>query len=177
MRQKALVSGLLLLLSVAAAAAPASASERGKFHTEAFYAVSERGQALAASASEQENYHAEAFYAVSEPGNAAAAYAADGRDAGAGPASFSFPKISLPHIELPEIDFSKISKETEKERLREALESMDDLGISPKKLVRRVWNVITPKENGEKAGRMIEKARRMIEKAGNAGSAGGEVTA
>lgn len=62
------------------------------------------------------------------------------------------PKIGIPHIELPEIDFSKLDKETEKGKLREALEEMDRMGISPKMLLRRAWNLVFPKGVGKQTG-------------------------
>lgn len=77
------------------------------------------------------------------------------------------PKIGIPHIELPEIDFSKLDKETEKGKLREALEEMDRLGISPKMLLQRAWNLILPKRTGKQTGEKADsqEAAPVTEKA------------
>lgn len=67
--------------------------------------------------------------------------------------------ISLPRIELPEVDFSKITPESEKKRLREAISALDDLGLSPEKLAERAWDFLGRKENREKAGKAVEDLR------------------
>lgn len=86
------------------------------------------------------------------------AYREDSLEHGILQAGFSLPKIRLPHVELPEMDLSGFNGGSEKEKLREALKTMDDLGISPAKLVRRAWEFLSRKETKEK----LEKAAKKF---------------
>lgn len=80
------------------------------------------------------------------------------------------PEIDLPDIKLPEVDFSKIDREAEKEKLRKAVRTMDELGISPEKIAQRAWEFLSRKENQEK---IDEAAREIGEKVQNAAEESG----
>ena len=71
---------------------------------------------------------------------------------------------------LPEIDFSKIDTEAEKEKLREAVRTMDELGISPEKLAHRAWEFLTRKENKEKIEQAAKEIRDKVQDAAEDGS-------
>lgn len=66
---------------------------------------------------------------------------------------------------LPKFDLSHFDKDTEKEKLREAIRKMDELGISPEKLVERIWNFVNRKENKEKIDHVVDEIRDKTGKA------------
>ena len=66
---------------------------------------------------------------------------------------------------LPKIDFSEFDQDTEKEKLREAIKKMDELGISPEKLVDRAWSFLNRKENKEKIDHAMDELRDKTGKA------------
>ena len=72
-------------------------------------------------------------------------------------------KITLPKIDLPKIDFSRIDQEKEKEKLRDALQELDEKGLSTEKLAERLWSFLSRPENREKIENAADGAR---EKAG-----------
>ena len=67
---------------------------------------------------------------------------------------------------LPEIDFAEFDKDREKEKLREAIRTMDDLGISPEMLVKNAWSFINRKENREKIDKAVDGFRDKAEEIG-----------
>lgn len=71
---------------------------------------------------------------------------------------------------LPEIDFSEFDGEAEKEKLREAVRKMDEIGISPEKLARRAWEFVTRRENKEKIDNAARDIRDQLQKAAEEGS-------
>ena len=66
---------------------------------------------------------------------------------------------------LPKIDFSEFDQDTEKEKLREAIKKMDELGISPEKLADRAWSFLNRKENKEKIDHAMDELRDKTGKA------------
>ena len=52
------------------------------------------------------------------------------------------PDIDMPDIHLPDVDFFDFDEKTEKEKFREAIRKMDEMGISPEKLVERAWKLL-----------------------------------
>ena len=115
----------------------------------------------------------EAATAVSYPGEAAFADAADpaGLNAEKKNADQSIPEkikkrlpdINLPDIDLPDLDFSKIDAKKEKEKLREAVRKMDEIGISPDRLVQRAWKFLNRKDNREKIDEAVEDIRETVQ--------------
>ena len=74
-------------------------------------------------------------------------------------------KEKLPDIDLPEISFSEFDGKTEKEKLREAVREMDEIGISPEKLVQRAWKFLNRKDNQEKIKKTSEDVRDRVQNA------------
>lgn len=75
------------------------------------------------------------------------------------------PDIDLPDIKLPEISFSEFDGKAEKEKLREAVREMDEIGISPEKLVQRAWKFLNRKDNQEKIKKTSEDVRDRVQNA------------
>ena len=75
------------------------------------------------------------------------------------------PDIDLPDIKLPEINFSEFDGKAEKEKLREAVREMDEIGISPEKLVQRAWKFLNRKDNQEKIKKTSEDVRDRVQNA------------
>ena len=73
------------------------------------------------------------------------------------------PDIDLPDIHLPDLDFSKPDSKTEKEKLREAVRKMDEIGISPERLVQRAWKFLNRKDNREKIDEAVEDIRDRVQ--------------
>lgn len=73
------------------------------------------------------------------------------------------PDIDLPDIHLPDLDFSKIDAKEEKEKLREAVRKMDEIGITPERLVQRAWNFLNRKDNKEKIDEAVEDIRETVQ--------------
>lgn len=74
----------------------------------------------------------------------------------------------------------------EKEKLREAVKTLDEMGLAPDKLAKRAWDFISSKELADKLSQirdsLREKAGRLREKAGSlfgkkTGSVSGEIDA
>lgn len=74
-------------------------------------------------------------------------------------------KEKLPDIDLPEISFSEFDGKAEKEKLREAVREMDEIGISPEKLVQRAWKFLNRKDNQEKIKKTSEDVRDRVQNA------------
>lgn len=85
-----------------------------------------------------------------------------------GSEAFSFPEIRLPDLGFPEPDLSSFDKDKEKEKLREAIETLDKMGLSPEKVLERIWDAVRRPENRRKAGEAVEdirdRARELIGK-------------
>jgi coenzyme F420-reducing hydrogenase delta subunit len=64
---------------------------------------------------------------------------------------------------LPEIDFAEFDAAAEKEKLREAVRTMDELGISPEMLVRNAWDFLSRKENRKKIDQAVDDLRDKVE--------------
>ena len=73
------------------------------------------------------------------------------------------PDIDLPDIHLPDLDFSKPDSKAEKEKLREAVRKMDEIGISPERLVQRAWKFLNRKDNREKIDEAVEDIRDRVQ--------------
>ena len=73
------------------------------------------------------------------------------------------PDIDLPDIHLPDLDFSKPDSKAEKEKLREAVRKMDEIGISPERLVQRAWKFLNRKDNTEKIDEAVEDIRDRVQ--------------
>lgn len=72
-------------------------------------------------------------------------------------------KRKLPDIDLPDFDISKIDAKEEKEKLREAVREMDEIGISPERLVERAWKFLNRKDNREKIDEAVEGIRDRVQ--------------
>ena len=59
--------------------------------------------------------------------------------------------------------FSKIDAKKEKEKLREAVRKMDEIGISPDRLVQRAWKFLNRKDNREKIDEAVEDIRETVQ--------------
>ncbi len=64
---------------------------------------------------------------------------------------------------LPEIDFSEIDLKAEKEKFREAIRTLDEMGISPEKLAERIWDFLNRKDNKEIIDKTVEDIRDKVE--------------
>lgn len=73
---------------------------------------------------------------------------------------------------LPEIDFAEFDADAEKEKLREAVRTMDELGISPEMLVRNAWDFLSRKENRKKIDQAVDDLRDKVEEVTGGDSAG-----
>lgn len=73
---------------------------------------------------------------------------------------------------LPEIDFAEFDADAEKEKLREAVRTMDELGISPEMLVRNAWDFLSRKENRKKIDQAVDNLRDKVEEVTGGDSAG-----
>jgi hypothetical protein len=73
---------------------------------------------------------------------------------------------------LPEIDLAEFDADAEKEKLREAVRTMDELGISPEMLVRNAWDFLSRKENRQKIDRAVDDLRDKVEEVTGGDSAG-----
>ena len=71
--------------------------------------------------------------------------------------------IHFPKLPLPEVDLSHIDGEAEKEKLREALQALDEKGLSAEKIAGRLWAFVSSRENQEKIGEAAGKARDIAE--------------
>jgi hypothetical protein len=71
--------------------------------------------------------------------------------------------IHFPKLPLPEVDLSHIDGEAEKEKLREALQALDEKGLSAEKIAGRLWAFVSSRENQEKIGEAAGKARDTAE--------------
>lgn len=73
---------------------------------------------------------------------------------------------------LPEIDLAEFDADAEKEKLREAVRTMDELGISPEMLVRNAWDFLSRKENRKKIDQAVDDLRDKVEEVTGGDSAG-----
>ena len=73
---------------------------------------------------------------------------------------------------LPEIDLAEFDADTEKEKLREAVRTMDELGISPEMLVRNAWDFLSRKENRKKIDQAVDDLRDKVEEVTGGDSVG-----
>lgn len=73
---------------------------------------------------------------------------------------------------IPEIDFAEFDADAEKEKLREAVRTMDELGISPEMLVRNAWDFLNRKENRKKIDQAVDDLRDKVEEVTGGDSAG-----
>ena len=73
------------------------------------------------------------------------------------------PGIDLPDLDLPDLHFSKLNPETEKEKLRKAVRKMDEIGISPERLVQKAWDFLNRKDNREKIDKAVEDIREQVQ--------------
>ena len=73
------------------------------------------------------------------------------------------PGIDLPDFDLPDLHFSKLNPETEKEKLRKAVRKMDEIGISPERLVQKAWDFLNRKDNREKIDKAVEDIREQVQ--------------
>ena len=73
---------------------------------------------------------------------------------------------------LPEIDLAEFDADAEKEKLREAVRTMDELGISPEMLVRNAWDFLSRKENRKKIDQAVDDLRDKGEEVTGGDSAG-----
>lgn len=73
---------------------------------------------------------------------------------------------------LPEIDPAEFDADAEKEKLREAVRTMDELGISPEMLVRNAWDFLSRKENRKKIDQAVDDLRDKVEEVTGGDSAG-----
>ena len=73
---------------------------------------------------------------------------------------------------LPEIDFAEFDADAEKEKLREAVRTMDELGISPEMLVRNAWDFLSRKENRKKIDQAVDDLRDKVEEVTGGDSSG-----
>lgn len=73
---------------------------------------------------------------------------------------------------LPEIDFAEFDAAAEKEKLREAVRTMDELGISPEMLVRNAWDFLSRKENRKKIDQAVDDLRDKVEEVTGGDSVG-----
>ncbi len=64
---------------------------------------------------------------------------------------------------LPDIEFAEFDADAEKEKLREAIRTMDELGVSPEMLVKNAWEFLNRKENKEKIDQAVEDIRDTVE--------------
>ena len=75
----------------------------------------------------------------------------------------SFPKIELPETGFPKPDLSAFDGEAEKKKLREAVELLDKMGLTPEKLLERAWDAIRRPENKKKVGEAVEDLQERAE--------------
>ncbi len=73
------------------------------------------------------------------------------------------PDIDLPDLDLPDLHFSKFDAKTEKEKLSKAVRKMDEIGISPERLVQKAWDFLNRKDNREKIDKAVEDIREQVQ--------------
>ncbi|MDO5133477.1 MAG: hypothetical protein Q4D81_10925, partial [Eubacteriales bacterium] len=64
-------------------------------------------------------------------------------------------------VSLPDI---RVDKDTEYGKLREAVKTMDEMGLTPDKLLKSFWSFVSSPEERKKAGEKLDELRERVRK-------------